>query len=226
MSPALAFYGGLLNFFSIWILCLLQIVPFLFSYMVGMSLAEIGESSQKEKFTETLTVVICSLSGFGFLYCSLGASTTRFASFLFLYQSLLLQIGGVLLFLCSAYFLGILKVPDAFRLPLRFIGSFLAGAILGLAYQPCVTPALSAIYNAIKRPGTFPQGFTLLVFYTLGLLTALGIVGYGMVFLFSLDKLKILRKAAVKFCGLALLFISALLLLQKMTVYKSMLVRM
>lgn len=226
MSPALAFYGGLRNFFSIWILCLLQIIPFLYSYIVGMSLTELEDRDRKEKFLETLTILACSLFGFGFSYCALGASTTRFASILFLYQPLLLQIGGVLLFLCSMYFLGILKIPDAMRLPLRFGGSFLVGGILGLAYQPCVTSTLTAIYNAIKDPDTFSKGFVLLVCYTLGLLSAIAIAGYALVFLFSLDKLKITRKVTVKFCGLIMLFISGLILLQKMTIYKSMLVGM
>lgn len=226
ISVPLAFYGGLHNFFSVWIMCLLQVVPFIFATIVASSLIEIEDGALKEKSKETFAVLACCIIGFGIFYCALGSSITGFATFLFAYQSILLQIGGVILFLCSFYFLGILKVPESYRKLVSFGGSFLVGCTMGLAYQPCSTPTLSAIYNMIKGTTAFSDGLTFLIFYTLGLMTALAVTGYGLVFVASLEKLKGARSLITKGCGLLLLMISALILLKKMTVYKGFLVGM
>lgn len=169
MPFLLAFHGGLHNFFSIWILCLLQVVPFILAYVLGSSLMEIDGGAWKDKFKETVIVLACCLFGFGFFYCALGVSTSRIAYVLFRYQTILLQIGGAILFLYSFCFFGVLEIPGACRNFMRVGGSFLVGSILGLAYQPCITPALSGIYNSVKDPATFSTGLLSLTFYALGL---------------------------------------------------------
>ena len=226
MSIGLAFYGGIYNFFSIWILCLLQVLPFLLACAVGVSLLEMNSLYRDRKFLGSLPSLFLTLLGFGFIYAALEASPTRLAAFLFHYQAILLQIGGVFLFLASFYLLGVLKLPSSMERPVRMGGTFLAGSILGLAYQPCITPILSGVVNLIKDPDYFSKGFVYLLSYTLGLTFSMGIAGGMLIFLFSIEKLSGLRPYAIKFCGLLLLAISAIILLQKMTVYKSFLVGM
>ena len=226
MSIGLAFYGGIYNFFSIWILCLLQILPFLLACAVGVSLLEMNASSRSRNVLPSLLPLFLTLIGFGFIYAALEASPTRLAAFLFHYQAILLQMGGVFLFLASFYLLGVLKLPSSMERSIRMGGTFLAGAILGLAYQPCITPILSGIVNLIKDPDYFSNGFVYLLCYTLGLTFSMGLAGGILIFLFSHDKGSGLRPYAIKFCGLLLLAISAIILFHKMTVYKSFLVGM
>lgn len=226
MSIFTAFYGGLHNFFSLWILCLFQVVPFLYAYVLASSLMEMGEDCWKDKVIDTLLILTFCFSGFGFFYFALEASTTGLASFLFQYRSFLLQIGGVILLLTGFYFLGVLKIPEPYKKPAQLIGGLLVGSILGLAYQPCVTPTLGKILNLINDPSAFTSGFFYLFFYTLGLLAALTMVGLALLFLVSRKKCIALRSLFIKIFGLTMLFIAALILLQKMTVYKSFLVGM
>lgn len=185
---------------------------------------EIEGGSWKDKFSETMIALTSCLSGFGFIYCALGVSTSRIAYVLFRYQTILLQIGGVIIFLYSFSFLGVLKIPSASRSFMRVGGSLLVGSILGLAYQPCITPVLSGIYNSVKDPITFSTGLLSLIFYALGLVSAFAITGFFLILFFSSPKLKGTRPVVINICGLAMLAIAVLILLQKMTVYKSFLV--
>ncbi len=226
MSISQALLGGALNFFSIWILCLLQVVPFLFATITANSLLEMGNSDWKDQLGGTLTLLFSCLLGFGIVYYILGTSTTGLAALLFKYQPIFLQIGGVFLFLCGFYFLGFLKIPETFTKPLRLTGNFLVGAILGLAYQPCITPTLAKIYNMVKDPNAFSEGVWFMLIYTTGLVSALAISFFGLVFILSVSKGKMLRPIIIKFCGLAMMMISGLILFQKMTVYKGFLVKM
>lgn len=219
MNPLEAFGGGLHNFFSIWILCLLQVIPFLLAFFLGVYL-KTEEFSRERSGTNSVGFSCAgSLLGFGLIYGAL-ASSSPLASLLFHYQALLLQLGGVLLLLYASYFLGLLKATK----PWRPWGGLLVGAILALAYQPCITPTLSTILNLLKNPTHFSQGIPLLIFYTLGLVFAIGMTGSVLLYTFSREKVRGMRSIALKGCGLLMTTISLLIIFRKMTLYKSFLV--
>jgi cytochrome c-type biogenesis protein len=67
-------------------------------------------------------------------------------------------------------------LPINYNIPYK-IGGFLLGISFATIYMPCITPTLAIILTYTGNASTVEEGTLLLVFYSIGLSTALFIVG-------------------------------------------------
>ena len=220
-----AYFGGLSSFFSVWVFCLMQVIPFFLAFAVGLLIFENKEDkAYKARF---LAITLLPLLGFLVLFVATGMSTTSISRKIFLYNDLLNRFGGVIIGLSGFYLLGLLSPKD---LPERVksiafpIVLLLFGASLAVAYKPCVTPTLTAIFAFSGSEETANFGAIMLIFYTLGISTAIFASEFILAFYGSKlgsDSKKHLIK---NICGVVVLFVSILILSGQMTNYKSFLV--
>lgn len=227
MSIIHAYLGGIHSFFSIWIFCLLQVIPFFFAFVIGIGIKEKAASPSSELVKRILTVGVVPFIGFIVFFTLMGMTTTSLSKAIFRHMSLFNQLGGVVIGLISFYFIGLLtfneKSANLFT-TIKLLSGFLFGAALAFAYKPCVTPTLTQIYMANNSLETAAFGGVLLISYALGASTVI----FGFAFALALFAVRLtsfsLRSAILKTCGAVLLIVSTLILSDKMSVYKSYLV--
>jgi cytochrome c-type biogenesis protein len=224
MTIFAAYIGGLHNFFSIWFLCLFQVTPFFLAYVTGLTMVEIGDRKWRDALPDIITGGILCLIGFMTGYIILGASATSISNVIFGYLAILNQFGGVFLLLIGLYFIGLFRISEDKGRWFRRLGGMLVGFSFAMAYQPCVTPTLTSIYNLTKSSETISGGTLMLSFYSLGISTAFSIVGFTISKLLSADSLKNARIFVRFISGGLLITMSILILANWMTVYKSYLV--
>lgn len=170
ISFILAFWGGILSFFSP---CILPLIPIYLSYITGVSMYEVNTSLGR---FNVLSRVVTFVIGFSLVFSLLGASASLLGSWLFTYKDLLNRIGGIVLVIFGISFLGLLKLPFLYRevkLNVRatggYVGAFIFGFIFALGWTPCVTPILSSILIYASTEDSIYRGFLLLFFYALGI---------------------------------------------------------
>lgn len=219
-----AYAGGLHNFFSIWFLCLFQVTPFFLAYITGLTMMEIGDGKWKEALPDIITGGLLCIIGFMTGYIILGASATSISNLIFGYLTILNQFGGVFLLLMGLYFIGLFRITEDNGKLYRRLGGLLVGFSFAMAYQPCVTPTLTSIYNLTKSSETVNRGALMLSFYSLGISTAFISVGLIISKTLSIDGLKNIRIIIRRISGGLLITMSILILANWMTIYKSYLV--
>lgn len=226
MSVFSAYFSAIASFFSIWIFCLLQIIPFFMAFIAGAALTA-GKAGDSRRIYEAALLSLVSFAGFIFIFTSMGLVSTALSKVIFNSLSLGGQIGGVVIGVIGLYLSGVLSF-DEDRSPARTTGryasAFLFGMAVALAYRPCVTPALTQIYKIASSPGGAGEGGLLLTAYSLGIATVITCV--GLLVSWGVGKAGSLRlETAVKrLCGAVLLVIAGLILTGNMTAYKSFLV--
>lgn len=222
-----AFFGGFHSFFSIWVFCLMQIVPFIIAFIVASTVRENGPAPDKTDWQPLTISAVSVLGGFIAVFTAIGMVTTPTSKLLFRYMDLLNQFGGVIIGLIGLYFIGLLtleKLPEMKMKALLVGFGALMGASLAVAYKPCVTPTLTVIYNINTSPDNVMWGGILLVLYTLGISTSILLVGVPLAVFASKAKPANVRLIVKRGCGALLLVVALLMLTDKMTVYKSFLV--
>ena len=219
-----AYIGGLHNFFSIWFFCLFQVTPFFLAYITGLSMMEVGDKRWQGSLSGIITGGVLCLIGFMTGYIILGASATSISNVIFGYLTILNQFGGVILLLMGLYFIGLFRIAEDKGKLFRRFGGLLIGFSFAMAYQPCVTPTLTSIYNLTKSPETVHRGTLMLTFYSLGISTAFISAGLTISKALSVDGLKNIRNIVQRISGGFLVTMSILILANWMTIYKSYLV--
>ena len=185
---------------------------------------EIKDNKWTGSISGIVTGGILCLAGFMIGYTLLGSTATYASNILFRYLSLLSHLGGVILLLTGLYFVGLFQLSHLKeKWYAKYVG-ILIGLSFALAYQPCVTPTLSSIYNMTKQTETVTRGTLLLSFYSLGISTAFISVGMIISNLLSIGSLKYFRKIIQNISGGLLIIMSILILSNWMTKYKSYLV--
>lgn len=222
-----AYLGGVLSFFSIWIFCLLQVIPFFLAFMVGAALSDKSANLSPRPGLGALFIPVIALTGYLVVFTSMGMTTTGISKVIFRHLELANQFGGVVIGLVACYFAGLLTFKGYSGANMRIIDilfSLAFGAALALAYRPCVTPTLTVILNLNNNVETAGAGAVMLAFYTLGTATVL-LAGGALLSYFSMrissDSTKIFLK---RLCGVVLFIVSFLILSDRMTDYKSFLV--
>ena len=179
-----AFAGGFTAFFSIWFFCILQFSPLHIAYVWGLALKE-----RKDNILSTLKYIALpsalALLGFTIAFVTLGASAYTISAFLITHLGLIRQFAGVEVGLMGLLIIGFLKMPDNMNIGgvrvnynmVYKIGGFLLGISFATIYMPCITPTLAIILTYTGNASTVEEGTILLVFYSVGLSTALLIVG-------------------------------------------------
>lgn len=222
-----AFFGGFHSFFSIWFFCLMQIIPFIIAFIVAATVRESGAAPEKTDWQILTLSAASALGGFIAVFTAIGMVTTPASKMLFRYMDLLNQFGGVIIGLIALYFIGLLtlgKFPETKMKGLIAGFGALLGAALAVAYKPCVTPTLTAIYNINTSPDNVMRGGILLVLYTLGISAAILVVGVPLAVFASKARSANARLYLKRGCGALLLAVALLMLTDRMTVYKSFLV--
>jgi cytochrome c-type biogenesis protein len=186
ISFVAAFSAGLLSFVSP---CVLPLVPSYISYITGLSVEQLTDSTERMKFK--MAIVLNSLlfiAGFSSVFIAFGASASLLGQMLVTYQDSIRRIGGILIIVFGLYLLGILnlnflKVEHRYQFrnrPAGYLGSFLIGIAFAAGWTPCVGPVLGSILLYASTTDSLLDGVALLTFYSVGLglplfLTALGV---------------------------------------------------
>ena len=173
---AAAFAAGFLSFVAP---CTLVLVPIFVSYLAGTTLnttAELGESRYRlPVFLNTVAFVI----GFTVIFVLLGASFGAVSGKISDSNLWLARVGGTIIILFGLVSMGLLKVPflaqerTLSRLPghnIKYLGSFVVGATMGVSWVPCVGPILGSILVLAGTSGSIADGSLLLLAYSIGMM--------------------------------------------------------
>jgi len=218
ISAPVAFFAGLLSFFSP---CILPLVPSYMSYITGSVFSGI-ENEPVPADIKRLTVLysLCFILGFSAVFVLLGAAAS-FAGNLFLeYRGLIRLIGGLLIILFGLHIIGLLKIgplnsyfkfkengaaPGYFR-------SFIAGIIFAAGWTPCVGPILGSILIIAGTDATLLNGIMLLGLFSLGMAIPFFIISLSVnYFLAGLKKIRRWVPAINIVSGIILVIVGILL---------------
>jgi cytochrome c-type biogenesis protein len=186
ISLVASFSAGLLSFVSP---CVLPLIPSYISYITGLSIEQLTDSTVRSKFKKTIVVnALLFIAGFSVVFVAFGASASFIGQVLIAYQEHVRRIGGILIVIFGLYLLGILninflKMEHRFQFrnrPVGYVGSFLIGVAFAAGWTPCVGPVLGTILMYASTTNSMLEGVLLLTSYSLGLglpllLTALGV---------------------------------------------------
>ena len=181
-----AFSAGLLSFVSP---CVLPLVPSYLSYITGLSVEDMADASERERFRRTIVLnAVLFIAGFSSVFIAFGASASLIGQLLYEYQDVIRKVGAVLIIVFGLYLLGILKMPFLMterRLlhfesrPLGYIGSFVVGTAFAAGWTPCVGPVLGAILAYASTTDSMRDGVILLASYSAGLGLPFFVAAFG-----------------------------------------------
>ena len=187
VSLVAAFSAGLLSFISP---CVLPLVPSYVSYVTGLSLEQLTDVTERQRFRTIILVnSLLFILGFSVVFIAFGASASLIGQLLYEYQELIRKVGAVMIVAFGLYMIGFLKMKFMMterRLirfsnrPVGYVGSFLIGTAFAAAWTPCVGPILGSILLYASTTESMQVGILLLTSYSLGLglplfLTALSV---------------------------------------------------
>ncbi|HEV2075743.1 MAG TPA: cytochrome c biogenesis protein CcdA [Thermoleophilaceae bacterium] len=177
---SLAFAAGIVSFVSP---CCLPLVPGYLAAVTGRRPEERDGRVDRGVIGRSLLFI----GTFSAIFILLGLTATAVGAFLFESKLTLQKVGGVVIILMGALFIGSVFVTRLNRewRPTGLIeragrgGPMLAGVAFSLAWTPCVGPTLGAILSLGATQASAPAGAGLLAVYSAGLgipflLSALG----------------------------------------------------
>ncbi|MBD7964178.1 cytochrome c biogenesis CcdA family protein [Fictibacillus norfolkensis] len=190
LNILLAFGAGLLSFISP---CCLPLYPAFLSYITGISVQELKEENAMLRKTALLHTTFF-LIGFSIIFLFLGLSTTMIGDLFVQYQTLLRQIGAIVIiffglvvmgFISPAFLMKDKKVRFQSR-PTGYLGSVLIGIGFAAGWTPCMGPILAGVIAlGVSNPAA---SMTYMVAYVLGFAVPFFVLS------FFLDKLKVIKK--------------------------------
>jgi cytochrome c-type biogenesis protein len=190
LNILLAFGAGLLSFISP---CCLPLYPAFLSYITGISVQELKEENAMLRKTALLHTTFF-LIGFSIIFLFLGLSTTMIGDLFVQYQTLLRQIGAIVIIFFGLVVMGFIsptflmkdkKVRFQSR-PTGYLGSVLIGIGFAAGWTPCMGPILAGVIAlGVSNPAA---SMTYMVAYVLGFAVPFFVLS------FFLDKLKVIRK--------------------------------
>lgn len=157
---------GLLGFLSP---CVLPLVPGYLSYVTGLSGTEASPTPRR-----TLAGAALFVAGFSAIFIASGAILGVVGQRIAQDRLTLERVAGVITIVMGLVFLGRIR-PLQRTLRLRRLpsaglaGAPLVGAAFGLAWTPCLTPTVSAVYTLAISQDTAGRGALLGAAYCLGL---------------------------------------------------------
>ena len=166
-----ALLAGLLSFLSP---CVLPIVPSYLSFVTGMNLDELQETSDR---AHVLTHSVLFVTGFTAVFVVLGASASFLGLFARAYEDWIARIGGVLLIVFGLHLLGVFRIGALMRerrvhlsdKPEGYLGTLAVGAAFAAGWTPCIGPVLGGILTLAGTRETIWSGVGLLLVYSAGL---------------------------------------------------------
>jgi cytochrome c-type biogenesis protein len=177
-AAAVAALVGLIGFLSP---CVLPLVPGYLSYVAGLAGAEDGVVKQRRMVAGALLFV----AGFTAVFVAEGALFGSLGSSIRLHTVALERTFGLLTILLGVVFLGgipfLQREARIHRLPRTgVLGAPVLGLTFGLAWAPCLTPTLGAVFSLAASQATAGRGALLSVAYCLGLGVPFVLVALGL----------------------------------------------
>jgi cytochrome c-type biogenesis protein len=186
----LAFGAGLLSFISP---CCLPLYPAFLSYITGISVQELKEEQAMLRKRALLHTAFFLL-GFSIIFIVLGLSTTIIGEIFVEYQSLLRQIGAIIIVFFGLVVMGFISPEFLMKdkkmkfqsRPTGYLGSVLIGIGFAAGWTPCMGPILAGVIAlGVSNPAA---SLTYMIAYVLGFAVPF------LVLSFFLDKLKAIKK--------------------------------
>lgn len=214
-----AFSAGLLSFISP---CVLPLVPSYVSYITGLSLEQLTDVAERQRFRKTILVnSLLFIAGFSTVFIAFGASASFIGQVLYEYQDIIRKLGAVLIIIFGLYMLGILKMKFLMTehhlvqfnsRPVGYVGSFLIGTAFAAAWTPCVGPILGAILAYASTRESMQDGIMLLASYSVGLGLPLFITAFSVDSFLSYFKKARLYMRGVSVVGGAFLIMAGVMI--------------
>jgi len=228
----IAFTAGIISFLSP---CILPLIPGYLSFISGISVDRLGESSGQDRI-KILSATILFVIGFAIIFVALGASAGLMGVSLMSYRSILTKVAGITIILFALFTMEIIKIPQLYNTK-RFQsnttrergiwGALPLGMAFGFAWTPCVGPILGSIFMVAATGDTVNQGTMLLSVYALGL--GIPFIATALFFNTALNTFGWIKKnyrTVNIISGLLLLLMGVLILTDKMNVVNTYILKL
>ena len=168
MEYFLLFLEGIITFISP---CILPLLPLYVSYFVGGN--ENGVKSKYNALVNSLGFVL----GFTIIFTLLGTLAGTFGSFIKEQSTIINILGGFIVVLFGANYMGLFKIPflerslkmNAEIKTFKFLSSILFGMIFAIGWTPCVGTFLGTALMIAVNTQDIIKGALMLLVYSLGL---------------------------------------------------------
>jgi len=170
-----AFLAGIFSFVSP---CILPLIPAYISFITGLSINDLNDSSDKKVHTgDILLDTLLFVAGFSVVFILLGATATWMGGFISKHQAILRTAGGLLVILFGLHISGIIRIKQLeyekkihlMNKPANIMGSFVIGIVFAFGWTPCIGPILAGILTYASTRKTVSEGIILLAAYSAGL---------------------------------------------------------
>ncbi len=225
-----AFSAGLLSFVSP---CVLPLVPSYISYISGLSMEQLSDAHERQKFRGTIIVnSLLFILGFSSVFIAFGASASLIGQVLITYQDYVRKIGGLLIVIFGLYLVGVLNLSflateKRFHFqhrPAGYLGSVLIGVAFAAGWTPCVGPVLGTILLYASTTDSLMNGMSLLTAYSLGLGLPLFVTALGVDrFLAYFKRVRVYLWGVSAVCGVFLIMVGILVYANSLTILTSFL---
>jgi cytochrome c-type biogenesis protein len=220
----LAFIAGILSFLSP---CVLPLIPGYISFLSGLSLEELQNTTQRGKILKKAGLTsILFVAGFSVVFVALGASASFVGKFLSAHMKILTRVAGILIVILGLYLLGVLKIGwlnverrlKTKKLSPGLLGAFLMGLAFAFGWTPCIGPILAGILALAATQETVIKGVLLLAVYSMGLGIPFIITGFGVgIFIKCFQRYKRFIRWGEIFAGLLLVIMGVLIFFNNLT---------
>ncbi len=169
LAVLLALAAGFVSFASP---CVLPLVPGFLGYMTGLSGVTLEQRGRRRLMLGALLFVL----GFSAVFIAVAVTVSTAGALLKEHQSLLMRLGGVIVILMAAMFLGVgskRTFAPRWKPAAGLAGAPLLGMVFGLGWAPCTGPtfgAIIALSTALSGDqGAIGRGVGLAMAYSVGL---------------------------------------------------------
>jgi cytochrome c-type biogenesis protein len=171
INVLIAVTAGILSFLSP---CVLPIVPSYLSFVTGMTVEDLQESTDRRAVMVHASLFV---AGFSAIFILLGAGASFLGVFFAANREWIARIGGVLIIVLGLHLMGVFRILPLLRerrlhlsdKPAGHLGTLAVGAAFGAGWTPCIGPVLGAILTLAGTSDTIWTGMGLLAAYSAGL---------------------------------------------------------
>jgi len=172
LNILIAFFGGLLSFFSP---CIVPLVPSYLSYIGGVGLEELREPARLKN--RVLLRTLCFVFGFSAVFMLLGAMFSGTALLFSDAATIINRVAGTVVVVLGVHmivpFTRFLQLERRVSLPggrpRGYLGSTVVGMAFGAGWTPCIGPILAGILFLAGSSAEPTRGVLYLAAYSAGL---------------------------------------------------------
>ncbi|WP_332835275.1 cytochrome c biogenesis CcdA family protein [Bacillus sp. FJAT-44742] len=191
----LAFGAGVISFLSP---CIFPLVPAYLAQLTGTTISE------NQIHAERRMIVSRSLGfilGFTIIFLILGASSTFIGQFFARYNTLIEQLGGIIIVIFGLQMAGVISIRALLsekkmkhnpKKSTSFASSVVFGLVFAAGWSPCIGLVLGAILTLASQAETMTSGMVMLFVYSIGL--GIPFLLVALLYSRSLNKMKKINK--------------------------------